>query len=396
MTNNETVDTVEIKPVQICTVKAKKVLYKDGEPAERIEQIVLEENDFTLVAQKDLYEVGSKVFYIQPDFNLPDSELFDGFIRPFGDPKKSILGSHNRIRAKKFSFLTEEGNIIYSIGIMLPIEDVKKFHPKIDLNKDLAEQIGVYKRPSDEGSNGSSGKVNGGYEFPSGFYKTDETNILNVVKRMEFPKRYIGSLKADGSSITLFYENEFKKGVVSRSLVRPFKIKKNKGLRKPTFFEKIKKFFGYKVDLREFDMVENDDKFLTLGKPYFDKIEEYCFQNHIQLAFRGEAYGSRWGGSGNKNNPHFNKEEGILFFGVDKIDSGITLKLGDADFKRITDDLGFERVPLVFDQVFETKEELFGMCDTYFKTNLIEGIVIRDEDSKFSAKYMNPEYDSKK
>ena len=32
----------------------------------------------------------------------------------------------------------------------------------------------------------------------------------------------------------------------------------------------------------------------------------------------------------------------------------------------------------------------------FFKDHLIEGIVLKTPDSKFSAKYMNLEYDSKK
>jgi len=35
-------------------------------------------------------------------------------------------------------------------------------------------------------------------------------------------------------------------------------------------------------------------------------------------------------------------------------------------------------------------------CNQYFKHNMIEGIVVRTPDSKFSAKIMNPEYDAKK
>jgi len=35
-------------------------------------------------------------------------------------------------------------------------------------------------------------------------------------------------------------------------------------------------------------------------------------------------------------------------------------------------------------------------CEEYFSNNMIEGIVIRSLDGKFSAKCMNLEYDSKK
>jgi hypothetical protein len=102
--------------VQIVTIKEKVKLFRGDDEALNIEQVLLEENDFTLVAQKNLYNVGDKAVYIQPDYNLPDIELFESFIRPGGDPKKSMLGSKNRIRAKSFNFHTGDGEKIYSVG----------------------------------------------------------------------------------------------------------------------------------------------------------------------------------------------------------------------------------------------------------------------------------------
>ena len=58
--------------VQIVTIKNKIPLFKGEEKAERIELIQLEENGFELVSQKDLYQIGDKAVYIQPDFCLSD------------------------------------------------------------------------------------------------------------------------------------------------------------------------------------------------------------------------------------------------------------------------------------------------------------------------------------
>ena len=41
-------------------------------------------------------------------------------------------------------------------------------------------------------------------------------------------------------------------------------------------------------------------------------------------------------------------------------------------------------------------KNLIKECNDYFKNNLVEGIVVRTLDSKFSAKIMSLEYDSKK
>lgn len=58
--------------------------------------------------------------------------------------------------------------------------------------------------------------------------------------------------------------------------------------------------------------------------------------------------------------------------------------------------IDFKTPKVYFDKVFNTIEEIKQECESIFKTELIEGIVIRDENHNFSTKYMNNEYDSKK
>ena len=71
--------------VSIVTIKNKIPLFKDEEKANRIELIQFEENGFEVVSQKDLYKIGDKAIYIQPDYCVSDISLFDVFIRPNGD-----------------------------------------------------------------------------------------------------------------------------------------------------------------------------------------------------------------------------------------------------------------------------------------------------------------------
>lgn len=128
----------KINPVQIVTIKNKIPLFKGEEQANSIEKIEIEENGFSLVSQKDLYEIGDKAVYIQPDYSLSDIPLFESFIRPFGDPKKSKLGSNYRIRAVKFNLHTGDESPTYSVGILLPIEDVVQY-----IHKTSTTPIGI-------------------------------------------------------------------------------------------------------------------------------------------------------------------------------------------------------------------------------------------------------------
>lgn len=169
---------VEVSPVQIVTIKSKTPLFKGEEQANAIEKIAIEENGFSLVSQKDLYQVGDKAVYIQPDYSLSDIPLFDSFLRPFGDEKKSKLGSKNRIRAVKFNLHTGDLEPTYSVGILLPLKEVCEAVPTF-LSKDISmtDALGITKWEEPD-NNGGGGKTNGGRDFPSGIYKTDETNCF--------------------------------------------------------------------------------------------------------------------------------------------------------------------------------------------------------------------------
>ena len=171
----------EIKSVEIVEITEKIVIYKNGEPANAIEVVHFKYDDgspcgYNLISQKDLYQVGDKAIYIQPDFCLSDIALFDSFTKPNGDPKKSKLGKNSRIRAVKFNFnFDNTSDPIYSFGILLPVIEVESFlHTTIDKVSDLSEVLGIVKY--EEPETGASGMVAG--DFPSFMYKTDEDNCF--------------------------------------------------------------------------------------------------------------------------------------------------------------------------------------------------------------------------
>jgi hypothetical protein len=394
-----------MNPVQIVTIKNKIPLYKGEEQANAIEKIELEENGFSLVAGKNLYQVGDKAVYIQPDYSLSDILLFDSFIRPGGDERKSRLGSNNRIRAVKFNLHTGDTEPVYSVGILLPYFEVKAFlGVSSDLDTiNLTERLGITKWEEPENTGKGGLKTNGGREFPSGVYKTDETNINNLWGHIEnkigFPVNLIGTQKIDGSSISIIVDVDTKEiKVGSRSLIKPEKISKVIGRRNMNWWEYVKSYFGYKPDLLVKEQVDNDDQFVILAKPYIDEIRKVMNEGGFVHSFilRGEACGQSWKGSGNKNNPNSKNEPKIYFYGVDDYQTGVATKHEEYMFDIYMAGLGFERCPVIFDKIFISKEELENECRQYFKENMIEGIVVRTADSKFSAKFMNDEYDSKK
>lgn len=82
-------------------------------------------------------------------------------------------------------------------------------------------------------------------------------------------------------------------------------------------------------------------------------------------------------------------------FTVDVIQKGRTVKLNH-DALLFMRDKGFNIVPILFDKVFHSEQELINECENILKLHKYEGIVIRNPENTFSCKYMSNLYDSLK
>lgn len=389
--------------INIVTIKEKIQLYKGEEPANAIELLSLVELGYELVSAKDRFQVGDKALLVEPDYNLPDTEFWKEWIAPGGDPKKSKLGSHNRIRAVKFNLHRGDGMPVYSNGILLSEEDIKqapipsklKFSLRSECTeaflKNLATvDLGIYKYEAPERNQGGTGKAGASREFPVGLYKTDEVNFNKV--NWTFPMHLVGMEKLDGSSWTGYVKNG-KVGICSRNLEKPITYLKKTGFKHGLWY-KFLSYFGY--DRSIYTQVESESEFVKVGKPYLDKLTEYCKFHRLNIALRGELIGKgASNGSGNKNNPHSNVEPQIVFFGADVYDNTAE-RMDFLSFISLIGDLGFKHPNIVFDKLFESREELLKACEEHFSKNLIEGIVVRSLDGKYSSKVMSLNYDSKK
>lgn len=410
---------MEIKPISVFTIGKKTPIYKGDEPAERIELINLVEVGFDLIAQKDLYEIGDRAVYIQPDYCLSDIELFESFIRPINrktnEPDEDISmlgrieGRPRRIRAKKFSFSKEpNGPHIYSNGILIPLNEFQNYlvreglWDKMDSNWDnVSELLGVHKYIASENVSGG-GKLPYMVDFPTNLYKTDEDNIMNIKNSIRFPIKLVGTLKNDGGSITLGILNK-EKVICSRNNRILLQYKKIIGRVKLSFIDRVKKLFGCKFDEFDYKMVDTSTvtPYAKYGKPYVDVMDELNFDN---IVLRGELIGQELKGSGKEFNPQSKLPTTIKFFGADFVNEfGVATKIHYDGFLELLcvlsnnkHHVNFTPVEEIFNQEFGSFEELIDVCKNYFKDNLVEGIVVRTNDGLFSAKVMNDEYDSRK
>lgn len=376
-----------MEAINILKVESKHKLFKKEEEANAVELINLEGVGFDLIVQKDLYQIGDLVVYIQPDYCVENNELFSEFIAPKGDISKSYLGKINeipsRIRAKQFLLSKiPNGKKLYSNGIVLPLNLVQEFiNKKYGYNKASiidASKLGVYKYEEPIDDNNDLG------EFPSGFYQTDEENINNIWGELKFPVFLIGTEKVDGSSVTISSKTICTR---NRSIKRYIKIPKGK--RKRTFWEIIT---FQKPDLTIYDTVENNkSNFIKIGKQYQDLLISLKADEYV---LRGELVGK--GIQKSSINLNSKEELNIKFYGIDIIEHGVTKRLCFDEFMYKSSVLNIPTVRVLFEDEFKSKEELIETCEKIFEENKnMEGIVIRDQED-FSAKYMNNYYDSKK
>lgn len=389
---------------KIVTISKKIPLFKGEDAANSITLVELAEVGNRIVTGINTFKEGDQGLFIEPDYCLPDSNLFSEFHSPGGDPKKSKLGKDGRIKAVKFNLHTGDGKSVYSYGILIPLnEDTIKdlLYRNIDItSEDLDKQLGITKYSPKTFSN----NLEGSRPFPEGMYKTDETNINNLWNDIEYPITLVGTQKVDGSSITIYSKRNADgtrtNGICSRNLeLSPTKMVEI-GNRKKTLWETIKSWFGKPVDTRIWEKQPNDNLFIKIGTPYLEKLIENCEWFDESFAFRGELVGKESKGSGNKNNPNSAEDTHIKFYGADVFEGDNAIKLNEEDFNSLITFLGFERCHRYFQRKFRYKSEIVRLCENIFKEEsskgkIIEGIVLRSPDSDFSAKYMNLEYDSK-
>jgi RNA ligase len=381
--------------ISLVTIENKVQLFKGTEPANSIELIQFKEYGFEVVSAKGRVNIGDKAFLVEPDVNLSEKfDIFNDWIKPNGDPKKTRLGKNLRVRAVKFNLHTGDNQPVYSNGILLTIAEVEGYaHVDLDNLGDLASVLGIYKYQEPETTQGGGKGRKPAKSFPAGLYRTDEDNYKKVKNSWRFPEQLIGTEKLDGSSITIYSRNaEF--GICSRNINLSLTEEKVVG-QKTGILNKVLSWFGFDINI--YEVVANDSPFVFIGIPYLTKLRDYCAVHGTSIALRGELVGvGASAGSGNKNNPHSSVEPTIYFYGADYFYNGVAKKMPHQEYIELVVGLGFQHPRIVFNQIFDKSEDLEKACENYFSNNLIEGIVVRNHLSTMSAKLMNDEYDSKK
>lgn len=174
--------------------------------ADKIEEICID--GWSIVAQKGIHSEGDVVVFFEIDSFLPENdERFESFMQ-FGVKQFNNVRGH-RVKTKKLRG-------VYSQGVIIPISEFPEI--KVDFDKDFADEVGVVKWEKSEVT-GYTGDTKG--TFPGFLIKSDQDRIQNVYGKLVrdyADEIFVGTLKMDGSSVTVFYdESGDELGICSRN-----------------------------------------------------------------------------------------------------------------------------------------------------------------------------------
>lgn len=170
------------------------------ENADAIERLSID--GWNIVSNKGVHSVGDKVVYFEIDSFLPKDDIrFEQFMK-FGT---NIFEGREGHRVK-----TKRLRGVYSQGVVIPLSEFPELLAPVNEGKDFAEILKVVKYEKQEVT-GYKGDVQG--TFPWFLRKSDQERIQNVYHslRQDFiDEDFVGTLKMDGSSITVFSVNKEK------------------------------------------------------------------------------------------------------------------------------------------------------------------------------------------
>ena len=303
---------------------------------------------FQCVTQKGLYQGGEKIVYIRPDAVLPQTEWAQSY----------RVHSPDRIRAVQLRSKWSEG-IIVPFNL-LPGETCQAIE-SLPVGTDVSALLGIthWEAPAPQDPHAKSSVL------PFGIRKTEETRFEEISNELPYGQIVDIQLKIDGTSTTYYYKIDTKEfGVLAREQEMKLEIE-NK------YTDPIKKY-----DIQ-------------------NKLTQFCEQNQISLALRGELYGT--GILSSKNNPHSKLEKDWAMFAVYLIDSREYANKGHQYyFKTVASLLQLPIASMIEENVILTPEIVNQYSSDLKKLNdqPFEGVVVKHANGSF--KIINKDYDSRK
>lgn len=295
---------------------------------------------YNCIVPKNKWKIGDSCVLIQPDTVLPNDSWAEVY-----------KAKSKRVRAIKL-----RGE--YSFGIVETLEINENLEQFRDSEGEEVSQIlniVKYEAPVPQDLSAVGG-------LPYGICKTDEERFQNLKIEKFLGSRVDITLKVDGQSFTAFYKDgEF--GVCGRTMQYKEDVVNN-----------------YNINAQNYILKQ--------------KLAYYCEQHGVNIALRGEQFGS--GIQASSSNPHAKKALGLMFFSCWDIDNKRYFNPDEKHYYRnVCAELNLPMVPLLETNIPLTLEHLskYQNCEN-LDGEMFEGVVFVGKN--FSFKVINLNYDSKK
>lgn len=162
--------------------------------ADSIEKLTI--SGWHVVAQKGIHTAGDLIVFFEIDSFLPQEDSrFESFMK-FGTRNFEGKVGH-RVKTKKLRG-------VYSQGVVMPLVEFPEI-TDVDLQADYSETLGIVKYEKQEVT-GNCGDAKG--TFPWFLRKSDQERLQNLYNKFsdeDREKEYVGTLKMDGSSCSVYY-----------------------------------------------------------------------------------------------------------------------------------------------------------------------------------------------
>lgn len=337
------------------------------EGADRIVEVWVD--GWSVVCQKGIHTIGDTVLYFELDSFLPQSDSrFESFMK-FGTRTFDGVVGH-RIKTVRLKG-------VYSQGVIMPLSEFPEI-TSFEEDNDYSEVIGIVKweAPQERGEGmGYQGDKKG--DFPWFIRKSDQERIQNLYGKLtqtHADKEFVGTLKMDGSSITVGYvmgdrydNKEF------------FYCSRNQELKMPDFgAEDFKR--------------ENEGKFYQ-GAANSDLFVKAFMLHQLfgsYYAIQGELVGA--GVQGN-----FEKFDTYQVFAYNIFDIEKQEYVDYHTFVNMADAVNLQIVPQVYDAQPILKQDLKDILEMsnlgkVLNAEYIEGIVWKEVDGSCQFKGINNHY----
>lgn len=336
--------------------------------ADRIEEVWVD--GWSVVCQKGIHTIGDTVLYFELDSFLPQSDArFESFMK-FGTRTFDGVVGH-RIKTVRLKG-------VYSQGVIMPLSEFPEI-TSVEEDFDYSEVIGIIKweAPQERGEGmGYQGDKKG--DFPWFIRKSDQERVQNLygkLTRTHADKEFVGTLKMDGSSITVGY-------VVGERYDNKefFYCSRNQELKMPEVLSDP----NYKL--------EEQGKFFqgAVNSDLFSKSKELHELFGGYYAIQGELVGS--GVQGN-----FEKFDTYQVFAYNIFDIEKQEYVDYHTFVNMADAVNLQIVPQVYDVQPILKQELKDILEMsnlgkVLNAEYIEGIVWKEVCGSCQWKVINNKY----